>query len=176
MPNSVDLKIWKQLDPHTNRLTRLRVEKARKKYRGEVEAETRQIRFDNRGNANSMAIPYALLRMQLKKAHEVAEQQYSIFRDVWLRLGGVESAAFIRTISWMVIQTVAKDAEKVRRRELVESYNGIKRRDRARLFSVAADEWLVLKSLTLSTSSQRIERDNLKHLRPHFERRLVSDI
>ena len=73
-------------------------------------------------------------------------------------------------------KTVAKDAEKSRRRELEESYNGIKRRDRAKLFSVAADEWLAIKKLTLAISSQRIERDNLKHLRPHFERRLVSDI
>jgi integrase len=73
-------------------------------------------------------------------------------------------------------KTVAKDAEKARRRELEESYNGIKRRDRAKLFGIAADEWLVLKSLTLAKSSQRIERDNLKHLRPHFEKRLVTDI
>ena len=73
-------------------------------------------------------------------------------------------------------KTVAKDAEKTRRRELEESYNGIKRRDRAKLFSVAAGEWLELKSLTLAASSQRIERDNLKHLLPHFEKRLVSDI
>jgi integrase len=73
-------------------------------------------------------------------------------------------------------KTLAKDAERARRRELEESYNGIKRRDRAKLFSVAADEWLILKSLTLAASSQRIERDNLKHLRPHFEKRLVTDI
>ena len=66
-------------------------------------------------------------------------------------------------------KTVAKDAERVRRREIEESYNGIKRRNRAQLFSVAADEWLTLKALTLATSSQRIERHNLKHLRPHFE-------
>jgi hypothetical protein len=72
-------------------------------------------------------------------------------------------------------KTLAKDAERVRRRELEESYNGIKRRDRAKLFSVAADEYLVIKSLTLAASSQRIERDNLKHLRPQFEKRLVSD-
>ena len=73
-------------------------------------------------------------------------------------------------------KTIAKDAEKARRRELEESYNGIKRRDRAKLFSVAAEEWLVIKSLTLAASSQRIERDNLKHIRPHFERPLVTDI
>jgi integrase len=73
-------------------------------------------------------------------------------------------------------KTLAKEAERVRHRELEQSYNGIKRRDRAKLFSVAADEWLVLKSLTLAASSQRIERDNLKHLRPHLEKRLVPDI
>ena len=73
-------------------------------------------------------------------------------------------------------KTVARDAERIRRRELEESYNGIKRRDRAKLFSVAADEWLVLKSLTLAASSQRIELYNLKHLRPKFEKRLVTDI
>jgi integrase len=73
-------------------------------------------------------------------------------------------------------KTLAREAERTRRHELEESYNGIKRRDRAKLFSVAADEWLVLKSLTLAASSQRIERDNLKHLRPHFEKRLVTDI
>ncbi len=73
-------------------------------------------------------------------------------------------------------KTLAKDAERARHRELEESYNGIKRRDRAKLFAVAADEWLVLKSLTLAASSQRIERDNLRHLRPHFAKRLVTDI
>jgi integrase len=73
-------------------------------------------------------------------------------------------------------KTIAKDAEKARRRELEESYNGIKRRDRAKLFSVAAHDWLALKALTLASSSHRIERHNLKHLCPHFERRLISDI
>jgi integrase len=73
-------------------------------------------------------------------------------------------------------KTVAKDAERVRHREIEESYNGIKRRDRAKLFSVAAEEWLTLKALTLADSSQSIERYNLKHLRPHFEKRLVTDI
>jgi integrase len=73
-------------------------------------------------------------------------------------------------------KTLAKEAERARRRELEESYNGIKRRDRAKLFSVAAEEWLGIKSLTLAPSSQRIERDNLKHLRPYFEKRLINDI
>jgi integrase len=71
---------------------------------------------------------------------------------------------------------VAKQAEKARRRQLEESYNGIKRRGRAKLFSVAADEFLALKALTLALSSLRIERDNLRHIQPHFEKRLVTDI
>jgi hypothetical protein len=51
-------------------------------------------------------------------------------------------------------KTVAKDAERIRRREMEESYNGIRRRDRAKLFPVAADEWLGIKKLTLALSSK----------------------
>jgi hypothetical protein len=104
LPNSIDLKIWKRLDPHRNRLTSLKLRKARNKYREQVEAETRQLRFTNRNNANSMVVPSALLQMRLKKADEFSEQQYSIFLDAWTRLGGVESAGFIRTVSFMAIQ------------------------------------------------------------------------
>ena len=49
-------------------------------------------------------------------------------------------------------------SERARRREMEESYNAIKRRDRAKLFRIAADEGLQLKALTLAVSSQRIER------------------
>jgi integrase len=73
-------------------------------------------------------------------------------------------------------KTIAKDAERARRRELEESYNGIKRRDRVKLFRIAADEWLQLKALTLAVSSLRIERSNLKHLLPFFDKCLVTDI
>lgn len=71
---------------------------------------------------------------------------------------------------------VAQDAEKARRRELEEGYNGIKRRPRAKLFSVAADDWLTVRKTDLAASSLRIERDNLKHLRTRFERQLLIDI
>jgi integrase len=71
---------------------------------------------------------------------------------------------------------LAREAEHARRRDLEESYNGVKRRPRALLFSAAAGEWTDLKKLTLAPSSLRIERDNLKHLLPHFGKLLVSDI
>lgn len=73
-------------------------------------------------------------------------------------------------------KTIAIDAERNRRRELEMAYNGVKRRAPVKLFGLAADEWLALKQPTLAPSSLRIERDNLKHIRPFFERRLVSDI
>jgi hypothetical protein len=104
VPNSIDVKTWSQLDPRNNPLTRLKIKTAHKNYRSELRTETNAIVRGNRGNFNGSAIPWALLRMELKKTDEFAEQQYSLFRDVWLDLGGVETAAFIRTISWKVIQ------------------------------------------------------------------------
>src|SRR6266850_4929066 len=73
-------------------------------------------------------------------------------------------------------KTLAVDAERIRHRELELAYNGVKKRSAAKLFSVAADEWLVLKEPTLAASSFRIEKDNLKHIKPFLERRLTSDI
>jgi integrase len=71
---------------------------------------------------------------------------------------------------------IAADAERVRRRELEESFNGIKKRIRPKLFSVAADEWLEIKTLTLAPKSRLIEKTNLRHLLPTFGKLLVSDI
>jgi hypothetical protein len=148
VPTSTDPKIWRQLDPQQNRLTRLMVEKARKDRQKEIEAETRQILFDNQGNANSMSIPYALLRMQVRKADEFAERQFSIFRDVWIRLGGTESAAFFRTISWMVIQRpFGWRASSVVREEIRRQYasGGLRRRipeeTIRKAFDALATEW-----------------------------------
>ena len=97
LPNSIDLKIWRQLKPYSNRLTRLKVETARKKFRREVESETNKLYIGKRGDANSKAVPNTRLNIILQETNEFLEQQYSIFRDVWLKLGGSESAAFIRT-------------------------------------------------------------------------------
>jgi integrase len=73
-------------------------------------------------------------------------------------------------------KTLAIEAQRNRRRELECAFNGVKKRASAKLFAVAADEWLVLKTLTLASSSIRIEKDNLKHIRPLFDRLLVTDI
>ena len=72
-------------------------------------------------------------------------------------------------------KTVAREAERIRRRELEEGLNGI-RRQRARLFSLASREWLDLKHSVLSARSVKIEETNLKHLGPHFDGKLIGDI
>jgi hypothetical protein len=71
---------------------------------------------------------------------------------------------------------LATEAERIRRRHMEEGFNGVKRQNKAKLFVVAAEDWLTLKSLTLASSSVRIERSNLKHLLPYFGRQLVTDI
>ena len=67
----------------------------------------------------------------------------SLYRrgDVWwykFRFAG----QVIRESSKSESKTVAKDAERARRRELEESWNQIKRRKLPPLFSLAASDWL----------------------------------
>lgn len=71
---------------------------------------------------------------------------------------------------------MARRAENARRRELEESYHGLKRRTAPKLFNVAADDWLAAKKPTLADRSHQIEQANLKHLRPVFGKQLISDI
>jgi integrase len=71
---------------------------------------------------------------------------------------------------------LARRAENARRRDLEESYHGLKKRTPPRLFSVAADEWLTLKKPTLAARSVAIEEANLKHLLPKFGKLLITDI
>ncbi len=71
---------------------------------------------------------------------------------------------------------MARRAENARRRDLEESYHGLKKRAAPRLFSVAAEEWLALKKPSIAERSYAIEQANLKHLLPKFGKQLISDI
>ncbi len=73
-------------------------------------------------------------------------------------------------------KTLALRIEDKRRRNLEEGAAGIKKPDAPRLLSVAADEWLEKKKVTLAPSSVRIEEYNLAHLKPELGRLLVCDI
>src|SRR5690349_5610330 len=82
----------------------------------------------------------------------------------------------IRESSKSGSKTVAKDAERARRRELEFGYNGIEKQERAQLFGVIADNWLEVKRAHLAERSVIIEKLNLKHLKPTFGSMLICDI
>jgi integrase len=82
----------------------------------------------------------------------------------------------IRESSKSESKTIAKDAERARRRELEESFNRISRPRTAQLFSVAAETWLKGKVAHLSPRSVIIERANLKHINPYFGKLLLCDV
>ena len=82
----------------------------------------------------------------------------------------------IRESAKTASKTVAKNAERARRRELEEGFNGISKPQRAQLFSLAAENWLETKKAHLSPRSVVIEQLNLKHLKPIFGGMLLCDI
>jgi integrase len=82
----------------------------------------------------------------------------------------------IRESSKSTSKTLAKDAERARRRELEQGFNGITKTQRAQMFSVAADSWLEAKKAHLAPRSVTIEESNLKHLKPVFGGMLLRDI
>jgi integrase len=82
----------------------------------------------------------------------------------------------IRESSKSGSRTVAKDAERVRRRELELGFNGVSKVERAQLFVVAAEAYIRAKTPHLAHRSVSIERANLAHLIPIFGKMLVTDI
>ena len=73
-------------------------------------------------------------------------------------------------------RTVARDAERSRRRQLEQGFNRIERLPVAQMFSVATENWLRTKEAHLAPRSVAIERANLKHLNPYFGKMLICDI
>jgi integrase len=95
--------------------------------------------------------------------------------DVWwykFRFAGQT----IRESSKSNSKTLAKEAERARRRELEGSFNRISRHRTAQLFSTAAEDWLRTKTAHLSPRTVIIERANLKHLNPYFGKMLLCDV
>jgi integrase len=86
------------------------------------------------------------------------------------------SGLVIRESSKSQSRTVAKEAERSRRRELEESFNRISKPRTAQLFSATAETWLKTKMAHLSPRSVIIERANLKHINPYFGKMLLCDV
>lgn len=82
----------------------------------------------------------------------------------------------VRESSLSRSKTVARDAARRRRQELVDSINGLNKRPKPMLFSAAAKDYLKTKEKKLRPSSYRIESTSIAHLRPTFGDVLLSDI
>jgi integrase len=94
--------------------------------------------------------------------------------DVWwfkFRFAG----QMIRESSKSESKTVAKDAERVRRRALEESWNQIKRRKLPPLFSVAAADWLKTRT-GIAQSTERSYKLAISQLTKDFGKQLLCDL
>lgn len=72
-------------------------------------------------------------------------------------------------------KTLAREAERVRRRELETAINRISKRERMPLFACAAQEWLVSKT-ALQAKSVKSYRQYIASLTDEFGHRLICDI
>jgi integrase len=94
--------------------------------------------------------------------------------DVWwykFRFAG----QMVRESSKSESKTVAKDAERSRRRELEESWNQIKRRKLPPLFSIAAEDWLKTRT-GIAPSTRRSYNLAISHLKTDFGKQLLCDL
>ena len=72
---------------------------------------------------------------------------------------------------------LAQKIERKRHRDLEAAAGGIEtEKVRPVLFSVAADDWLKLKTPTLADKTQAMYTSDVAHLKPHFGKLLVTDI
>ncbi len=94
--------------------------------------------------------------------------------DVWwykFRFAG----QMIRESSKSESKTVAKDAERARRREMEENWNQIKRRKLPPLFSIAAEDWLKTRT-SIAPSTERSYKLAISQLKGNFGKQLLCDI
>jgi integrase len=73
-------------------------------------------------------------------------------------------------------ESLAVKAERNRRRELEESFNGVRPKRRPMPFPPAAREWMAANRARWSNSNVSIQEFNLKHLSAYFGSMLLADI
>ena len=94
--------------------------------------------------------------------------------DVWwykFRFAG----QMIRESSKSESKTIAKEAERARRRELEESWNQIKRRKLPPVFSLAASDWLNTRT-SIAPSTHRSYKLAISQLTADFGKQLLCDL
>jgi integrase len=82
----------------------------------------------------------------------------------------------IRETSNSPVRAVAQRLERERRRNLELAVGNLKKIGAPILFSTAAAQWLENQKPHWSAANYRIESYNVRHLLPHFDRHLLSDI
>lgn len=82
----------------------------------------------------------------------------------------------IRESSKSESKTVAREAERVRRRQLEEGFNSIVRREKAQTFPVSAKRWLEARSPHVAPKTLAVYKLAIEHLKAHFAGSLLSDI
>jgi integrase len=73
-------------------------------------------------------------------------------------------------------RTLAREAERQRRRELEERINGVKKRGLPPTFEQAAKVWMAGREHAVASATQSVARQALKHLLPSFGAKLLCDI
>ncbi len=83
---------------------------------------------------------------------------------------------FIRESSKSTSKTVAREAERQRRRQLENGYNRIPPKERVRMFSSAASVWLETEKFHFAPKTTELYALSITHLKRKFGRMLLSDI
>lgn len=78
------------------------------------ERETR-IRFQNRGNLNTTALPFQLLKMWQESIDERAHRAEEIYRRTWQQQGHQETSTFIRAVCAQILTLIRVRASSVER-------------------------------------------------------------
>lgn len=73
-------------------------------------------------------------------------------------------------------KTLAREAERQRRRELEERINNVKKRELPPTFEQAAKDWMASREHAVTENTQSVARLALKHLLPTFGAKLLCDI
>ncbi len=101
---------WEDID---HRLVVLKLVDLSEAMSNRIKADERRIRFENRLNLNSNAVPSLILQMKVESADEKARREYEIYCSVWQTQGYVKCAAFVRAVRAHIVQMLGVRAKSI---------------------------------------------------------------
>jgi hypothetical protein len=96
---------WEDID---HSLASLRLTDLAEEMQRQICEDENRIRFENRGNLNSNALPSLLLKMKQDRADDQARRVYETYCDIWEKQGHVKSAAFVRAVYARAVVSVLR--------------------------------------------------------------------